>query len=90
MDVVIKRIEHLEGEVYAPSSKAYTHRMLIAALLSRGASKISNPLISDDTNATLEAVKAFGAKAELQENYCTIRGVDSLRMPKNPINSSKS
>ncbi len=90
MDVVIKRSEHLEGEIYAPSSKAYTHRMLIAALLSRGASTISNPLISDDTNATMEAVKAFGAKAELRENYWTIRGVDSLRTPKNPINCGES
>jgi len=90
VNVVIKRSEHLEGEIYTPSSKAYTHRMLIAALLSRGASKISNPLISDDTNATLEAIKAFGAKAELQENYWTIRGVDSLRTPKNPINCGES
>ncbi|MFQ6080256.1 MAG: 3-phosphoshikimate 1-carboxyvinyltransferase [Candidatus Bathyarchaeia archaeon] len=90
MDVVIRRSEHLEGEVSAPSSKAYTHRMLIAALLSRGPSKILNPLTSDDTKATLEAVKAFGAEAELQENYWTIRGVDSLRVPKASINCGES
>jgi len=89
-DVVIKRSEHLEGEVYAPSSKAYTHRMLIAALLSRGTSKISNPLVSDDTKATLEAIKAFGAEAELQKNYWTIRGVDALRTPRGPINCGES
>jgi len=90
MDVVIKRSEHLEGEVYAPSSKSYTHRMLIAAFLSRGTSKISNPLVSDDTKSTLEAVKAFGAEAELQENHWTIRGVDSLRTPRSPINCGES
>ena len=90
VNVIVKKSEHLEGEVYAPSSKAYTHRMLIAALLSGGASKISNPLVSDDTKATLEAVKAFGAEAELQENYWTIRGVDSLRTPRSPINCGES
>jgi len=90
VDVVIKRSEHLEGEVYAPSSKAYTHRMTIAALLSRGTSKISNPLVSDDTKSTLEAVKAFGAEAELQENSWTIRGADSLRTPRSPINCGES
>jgi 3-phosphoshikimate 1-carboxyvinyltransferase len=90
VEVVIKRSEHLEGEVYAPPSKAYTHRMLIAALLSRGTSRISNPLISDDTKVTLEAVKAFGAEAELQENYWAIRGADSLRTPRGPVNCGES
>jgi 3-phosphoshikimate 1-carboxyvinyltransferase len=54
-DVVVTKSEHLEGEVAAPPSKAYTHRMLIAALLSNGTSKISSPLVSDDTKATLRA-----------------------------------
>jgi len=89
-DIVIKKSEHLAGEVSAPPSKAYTHRMLIAALLSNGTSKISNPLISDDTKATLRAVKVFGAETELLENCWTIRGVELLRTPKNPINCGES
>jgi len=90
VDIVIKKSEHLAGEVSAPPSKAYTHRMLIAALLSNGTSKISNPLVSDDTKATLRAVKAFGAETELQENCWTIRGVELLKAPKNPINCRES
>lgn len=90
VDVVIGKSGHLEGEVWAPPSKAYTHRMLIAALLSNGTSKISNPLVSDDTKATLRAIKAFGAEAELQEKCWTISGVDSLRTPKNPIDCGES
>jgi len=90
VDVVVGRSEHLEGEVWAPPSKAYTHRMVIAALLSSGTSKISNPLVSDDTKATLRAVTAFGAEAELQGKCWTIRGVDSLRAPKNPIDCGES
>lgn len=90
MDVVVRKSEHLEGEVKAPSSKAYTHRMLIAALLSNGTSKISNPLVSDDTKATLRAVKAFGAEAELREDCWTVKGVELLRVPKSPIDCGES
>jgi len=89
-DVVVKRSERFGGEVYAPPSKAYTHRMMIAALLSRGVSKISNPLSSDDTQATLEAIEAFGAEVELEETCWTIKGTPSLEAPKNPVDCGES
>jgi len=90
VDVVVRKSEHLEGEVKAPSSKAYTHRMLIAALLSNGTSKISSPLVSDDTKATLRAVKAFGAEVELREDCWTVKGVELLKVPENPIDCGES
>lgn len=90
VEVVIGKSGRLEGEVWAPPSKAYTHRMLIAALLSNGTSRISNPLVSDDTEATLRAVKALGAEAELKKKLWTIKGTDSLRAPKTPINCGES
>ncbi|NIR87463.1 3-phosphoshikimate 1-carboxyvinyltransferase, partial [Candidatus Bathyarchaeota archaeon] len=89
-DVVVKRSERFGGEVYAPPSKAYTHRMMIAALLSRGVSKILNPLSSNDTQATLEAIEAFGAEVELDENCWTINGDSSLESPRNPIDCGES
>ena len=60
----IKPVEGVEGRVQAPPSKSYTHRALFLALLSEGESEILNPLKSDDTRATLGAVRAFGAKAD--------------------------
>jgi len=90
MDVTVENTNHLEGGVSAPPSKAYTHRMLIAALLSNGASKIFNPLVSDDTQVTLEAVKAFGAETELQENFWMIHGQESLQTPSHPIDCRES
>ena len=90
VEVVVRKSEHLEGGVSAPPSKAYTHRMLIAALLSNGTSKISNPLVSDDTKATLRAVEAFGAEIELRENCWRVKGVESLRAPKSPIDCGES
>jgi len=90
MDVTVENTDHLDGVVSAPPSKAYTHRMLIAASLSNGASKIFNPLISDDTQATLEAVKALGAETELHENYWTIHGQETLKTPDHPIDCRES
>jgi 3-phosphoshikimate 1-carboxyvinyltransferase len=90
MEVTVENTDHLEGAVSAPPSKAYTHRMLIAASLSNGTSKISNPLISDDTQATLEAVKALGAETELHENCWTIHGKEKLKTPDHPIDCRES
>ncbi|KUO42698.1 MAG: hypothetical protein APU95_01375 [Hadesarchaea archaeon YNP_N21] len=52
----------LEGEITAPPSKSYTHRAFSIALLADGWSKISDPLISLDTESTINAVKIFGGK----------------------------
>jgi len=90
MEVTVENTRHLEGVVSAPPSKAYTHRMLIAASLSNGTSQISNPLVSDDTQATLEAVKALGAETELHESHWTIHGIEKLKMPAHPIDCRMS
>ncbi len=89
-DIIIKRTPSLKGEVQAPPSKAYTQRMLIAAALSEGISKISNPLISEDTQATLRAVKALGAKVADTEDCWTVTGVKQLRSAKKPIDCGES
>ena len=52
----------LWGPVVVPSNKSYTHRAIFMAALARGTSSIQNPLVSRDTMASLEAVRAFGAK----------------------------
>jgi 3-phosphoshikimate 1-carboxyvinyltransferase len=90
MDVIVRNTEHLEGSVLAPPSKAYTHRMLIATSLSNGTSRIHNPLVSDDTQATVEAVKALGATAELNKNCWTIHGTKQPLTPSQPIDCRES
>jgi 3-phosphoshikimate 1-carboxyvinyltransferase len=89
-DVTIRRAERLEGEVCAPPSKAYTQRMLIAASLSLGTSKISGPLVSDDTEATLRAVKALGARVGAADACWTVEGAKPLRSSAEPIDCGES
>jgi 3-phosphoshikimate 1-carboxyvinyltransferase len=88
--VIIRKSGRLKGEVSAPPSKAYTHRTMIAALLSKGSSTISNPLISDDTLATMSAIKAYGAQIETQKNRFIVKGAESLQTPKSPIDCGES
>lgn len=64
--------------------------MLIAATLAQGTSKIFNPLISDDTCATLRAVKALGAKVKTAKDCWIVDGVSSLRGAKKPIDCGES
>ncbi|CAB1056730.1 3-phosphoshikimate 1-carboxyvinyltransferase (EC [Olavius sp. associated proteobacterium Delta 1] len=47
-------------EVTVPGSKSYTHRILIASALSDGECRIRNPLISEDTLLTLQALRQMG------------------------------
>jgi 3-phosphoshikimate 1-carboxyvinyltransferase len=89
-DVIVRKAERLKGEVCAPPSKAYTQRMLIAAALSHGISKISGPLVSDDTEATLRAVKALGAKVKTAEGCWTVEGAQQLRGAQKPIDCGES
>jgi 3-phosphoshikimate 1-carboxyvinyltransferase len=89
-DVTVRKAERLKSEVSAPPSKAYTQRMLIAAALAQGTSKISGPLLSDDTEAALRAVKALGAKVKAVEDCWTVEGAQPLRGAKEPIDCGES
>ncbi|MFD1570547.1 3-phosphoshikimate 1-carboxyvinyltransferase [Halorubrum laminariae] len=51
----------VRGSTRAPSSKSYTHRALLAAGYSDGAT-VRSPLVSADTKATARAVSAFGGR----------------------------
>jgi 3-phosphoshikimate 1-carboxyvinyltransferase len=90
VDVIIKKTETLNGEVCAPPSKSYTQRMLIASALSNGNSKISNPLLAEDTEATLRAITALGAKVSQIEGCWTVTGAESLSNAKESIDCGES
>ena len=89
-DVKIRKTAHLSGEVCAPASKSYTQRMLIAASLSHGTSRVSGPLVSDDTEATLRAVRAFGANVKVAKSCWTVTGTNSLKAAETPIDCGES
>jgi len=64
----------LEGDVTAPPSKSYTHRAFAVGLLAKGESRISNPLLSLDTQATIDAIKILGARVTQRNNFWHVSG----------------
>lgn len=89
-DVIIRNTKNLKGVVCAPPSKPYTQRMVIAAALSNGVSRLSNPLVSEDTEATLRAVRALGAEVCVKDDCWAIQGTDTVKGAKKPIDVGDS
>lgn len=65
---------HAEGTVSPPPSKSHTHRAFFIAGMAAGSSRISNPLMSEDTRATLSAMRATGAEISVGEEDVRIDG----------------
>jgi 3-phosphoshikimate 1-carboxyvinyltransferase len=90
VDMNVKKTERLSGQICASPSKSYTQRMILASALSAGASRISNPLYSEDTEATLRAVTALGAKIKVDDGCLTVEGTKALQSAKEPIDCGES
>jgi len=89
MKLTIQRSD-IKGSVNAPPSKSYTHRAIAIAALSKKA-VVTNPLISEDTKATIRACEAFGAVIEQKGDSLAIRGFDGkLKVPDNVIDVANS
>lgn len=89
MKLTIHRSE-IKGSVNAPPSKSYTHRAIAFAALSKNAI-VRNPLISEDTKASIRASEAFGAAIESKNDSLLISGFDGKpKIPDNVIDVANS
>lgn len=77
MDIKITPAK-LSGKVVVPPSKSVAHRMIIAAALSDGVSKISNLFPSVDITATMNCMRALGAKISFSGNTAVIEGIKKI------------
>lgn len=58
-----------------PPSKSVAHRMVIAAALSNGVSEITNLYPSVDILATMDCMRALGAKIDFDGDKAVIEGI---------------
>ncbi|MEA2074988.1 MAG: 3-phosphoshikimate 1-carboxyvinyltransferase [Euryarchaeota archaeon] len=65
MNATVQRSK-IEGEIIAPPSKSYTHRAITIASLAKR-SEIVYPLLSGDTEATINAAKCLGATVTIDQ-----------------------
>lgn len=81
---VIINQSKLSGKVKIPSSKSICHRAVICAGLSDGISNIYNVFLSQDIEATSNAMESLGVSIVEDKNAFIIKGTGQLEV-KNPI-----
>lgn len=93
MNATVRRSK-IEGEIIAPPSKSYTHRAITIASLAKK-SEIVYPLLSGDTEATINAAKCLGATVTIdqegQAQKILIEGTEGRpATPEDVINAENS
>ena len=89
MSDIVFRGGRAEGKVSPPPSKSHTHRAIIMSALSDGRCEVSSPLISFDTRATMDAVRAMGAVVTEREGSVTVE-CESIHAPDRTIDVMNS
>ena len=65
----------LHGSITPPPSKSQAHRLIIAAALAEGTSRLSNVAFSQDIEATLSCMEELGAAVDRQGDSLVITGL---------------
>jgi 3-phosphoshikimate 1-carboxyvinyltransferase len=91
MEIIIKKTDSIGGVIKAPPSKSYTHRAIIISSLANGKSTLKDPLLSEDTLASLNACRALGCEIRQENDKCVVNGsFGSLITPENVIDLKNS
>ena len=80
----------ISGYVNCPSNKSYTHRAIFLAALAGNNSKVKNVLFSDDTLATIEACKKFGAQLQQKNSSIIVETPIRTNIEVSEINAENS
>ncbi len=70
----IEKIKRVKGELRVPSDKSITHRAFILGALASGETRVKEPLISEDTKATLEVLEKLGTEITVKDGEVVIKG----------------
>ena len=83
-NLIINKSKPLIGNIIIPGDKSISHRSIILGALSNGELTISNFLVSDDCNATINAMRQLGVDISVNENKVFIKGkgLFGLKEPK--------
>ncbi|HJJ22336.1 MAG TPA: 3-phosphoshikimate 1-carboxyvinyltransferase [Nitrosopumilus sp.] len=80
----------IAGQVVCPPNKSYTHRAIFLASLAGNNSRVDNVLFSEDTIATIEACKKFGAEIEIENSSIIVKNPIKLGINVPEINTENS
>jgi 3-phosphoshikimate 1-carboxyvinyltransferase len=74
VEVTLRKAGTIDLRVRAPPSKSFTHRALVAAALARGGSTLRDPLVSDDTRITADALRKLGVSLAWERDTVRVAG----------------
>ncbi|MBR6447226.1 MAG: 3-phosphoshikimate 1-carboxyvinyltransferase [Methanomicrobium sp.] len=74
MEITVRKQADINATFTAPASKSFTHRAIIAASLAEGRTTIRNPLFSEDTEVTVNALKALGIEITCSPSEIIVEG----------------
>ena len=82
----VGKTDKVKGTVRVPGSKSHTQRVLILASLADGESYLRNPLISEDTELLIGALRKLGAEILVSSGDFIVRGTGGKwKSPGKPI-----
>ncbi len=92
MSITFEKVKTLKGSITVPSDKSITHRAFIFSSMAEGVSEVLNPLMSRDTIATMNAMKAAGVEfKEINGGFEIIsNGYKNFKEPTDVINCENS
>ncbi len=79
----------VQGSIGASPSKSVTHRALVMGYLTRGRFTVENPLVAEDTSATLRALEALGAEVSI-EGHAVHFEASTMAIPRKVIDAGNS
>jgi len=90
--ITFGKIKSVKGEISVPADKSITHRSFMLGAMAEGSTRVTNPLMSRDTIATMEAMKALGAEFIPAENGFVVvsKGYRAFNEPSDVINCDNS
>lgn len=77
LSITLQPIKKINGTINLPGSKSVSNRALLLSALSKGNTRLTNLLDSDDVRYMLDALKALGIKYQLSDDrtICDIQGI---------------
>ncbi len=92
MDIKIKPVRKIEGELKAPGDKSISHRALIYASLTEGTVEIEGLMQTGDTAATLDCLSQLGVEYEEDDSKIKIhgKGLRGFKEPENVLDVGNS
>ena len=74
MILKVEPAARLQGRIAIPASKSHTIRAVLIAALADGTSVLHRPLVSEDTQAAIDACRALGARIVQSDDRIEITG----------------